>query len=341
MEQASTPGPQRMKRIILLLLLAFSGLAAWLISPPRPPADRVVAVLQYTDNNLSTLEGFLEGLRQSGYVEGENLTLVFEGPVQRKEDLGPAMQQLLRHRPDLIFASPTPAAKIAADLTRESGIPVLFAPVNDPVASGVVLDQRRPEANITGVRLPPSEGRRLQSLQEVAPHVHTVFVPYNPEDSSARASLNQLFTVAPDLDVTLLTKPFSVQTDPAEPGYVPAEADAVFLPREGLVMSRIDDFVEVCNARGLALSTPRYEQVMLGALTGLGFMGREVGQQAARMGRLLLIGTPVAGIPVETAREYLFVNMDTAERIGLTVPETVLRRASRIIRTLPPGEGEP
>ncbi|WP_022663360.1 ABC transporter substrate-binding protein [Paucidesulfovibrio longus] len=321
-------------RIISCVLAAMLMAAAtyWLLVPPEPRREVVVGVLQYTNTNLTTLEGFKDGLAELGYHEGDNLKILFDGPAQSKEELAARLRLLLAKHPDLLFVSPTPAALVAAEMTRGTDLPVVFAPVNDPVASGVVNNLRRPEANLTGVRLAPSEGRRLQSLLEVVPAVRRVFVPYNPLDSSALASLNQLRRAAPSLNVELLPKPFTPKTDLFAPGYAPEGIDAVFLPREGLVLSRIKDFVSLSARRKLALSTPRFDQVEQGALTGLGFIGYEVGKQAARLAHLLLSGTPVASLPVETAEDYLFINLAAAERLGIHVPETVLRRADRLIR---------
>ena len=285
----------------ILAALLIAAAAYWLLATPEPRHEAVVGVLQYTSNNLTTLEGFKDGLAELGYHEGDNLKILFDGPAKSKEELAARLRLLLAKHPDLLFVSPTPAALVAAEMTRGTDLPVVFAPVNDPVASGVVNNLRRPEANLTGIRLAPSEGRRLQSLLEVAPGVHHVFVPYNPLDSSALATLNQLRRAAPALNVELLPKPFTPKTDLFAPEYVPEGIDAVFLPREGLVLSRIKDFVSLCSQRKLAISTPRFDQVEQGALTGLGFIGYEVGRQAARLAHLLLSGTPVASLPVETA----------------------------------------
>ncbi|MGE4290583.1 MAG: ABC transporter substrate-binding protein [Desulfovibrio sp.] len=316
---------------ILALLLALAA-GYGLLSPAGTHQHFVIGVLQYTNSNLNTLEGFRDGMADLGYREGENLKILFSGPAQSKQELALKLRDLLARNPDLLFVSPTPAAQIAMEMTHGSSLPVVFAPVNDPVSAGVVRNIRSPEANITGVRLAPSEGRRLQLLLEVAPGVRRVFVPVNPSDASARTTMAQLQRVAPALGVTLLTEPFTRSTDIFAADFAPERIDAIFLPREGLALSRIKDFVSLCSRRKLPLSTPRYDQVEQGALMGLGFIGYEVGRQAARLAHLLLSGTPVANLPVETADDYFFINSATAAQIGIQVPEAALRRADRIIR---------
>lgn len=292
-----------------------------------------VGVLQFTDNNLNTLEGFKDGLNELGYHEGKNVIYEFDGPAPTKKELAAYMQSLLDRKPDLIFASPTPAAAVAKKMTAGTDIPVIFAPVNDPVSAGIVKNMRMPEGNLTGVRLSASDGRRLQSLKEVVPRVDRVFVPYSPRDKSAQASLIMLAEAAPKVGLELVTKPFFRDTDVlGDKSYVPVDVDAVLLPRDGLVMSRIRDFVELCIKRKLPLSSARFKQVEQGALTGYGFNGYEIGRQSARLAKMVFSGSPISTLPVETSEDYLFVNLKTAKEIGIDISDEVLRQAYNIVR---------
>ncbi len=317
--------------------LAAAALLGWLVLRPEPPRPLVIGVLLFTDTNLTTLRGFQDGLAEAGLRPEAEARYLFPGPAMTPAELAAQARALLAARPDLIFASPTPAALAMKQALAEAGasVPVVFAPVNDPVAAGVVRDLSRPEGSLTGVRLAQSDDKRLESLLDVAPGARGVLVPYNPDDPSAQATLDVLRRARGQLGVTLLEQPFTAASRPDGPGFLPPGAQAVFLPRDGLVLSRIADFVRLCAARRLPLSTPRLDQVEQGALAGYGFDPREVGRQAARMARLLLAGQPVSSVPVETAHDYLFLNLDSAARMGLRVPEPVVRRAERVIRSAP------
>lgn len=298
------------------------------------PRAKVVGVLQFNSYNLDTLEGFKAGLRDLGYGDGPGgVDYVFHGPVARPGDIDDAMRRLMAAKPDLIFASTTPAGLAAKRMAAQAGIPVVVAPMNDPVASGLVLAPLEPEANVTGVRLSPSEGRRLQSLTKLAGGVRRVLVPYTPGDASAAASLEMLAPAARALGVRLAARPFPVPPDgPPIPAGIPRGVDAVLLPRDGWVLAHTPDFVKACKERKLPLSVPRFSLVKAGALEGYGFIGFELGKQAAGMAHLLLSGVPVRSVPVETAREYFFINLETARTIGLSVDDATLRRARRIVR---------
>ncbi|WP_419780317.1 ABC transporter substrate-binding protein [Maridesulfovibrio sp.] len=292
-----------------------------------------VGVLQFTRNNITTLEGFKDGLNELGYREGKDVIYEFDGPAPTKKALAEYMQKLLDRKPDLIFASPTPAAAVAKKMTAGMDIPVIFAPVNDPVSAGIVINMKMPEGNLTGVRLSASDGRRLQSLKDVVPSVERVFVPYSPMDKSARASLKMLAEAAPKVGLELITKPFSRDTDVlGDKSYVPVDVDAVLLPRDGLVMSRIRDFVKLCLERKLPLSSARFKQVEQGALTGYGFNGYEIGRQSARLAKMIFSGSSTSALPVEVSEDYLFVNLKTAKEIGVDISDEVLRQAHKIVR---------
>lgn len=317
--------------VFCLMVLAVAVAVVWrgfgLESPKRAP---VIGVIHFMANNLDTLQGFKEDMAAAGFVEGQGVTYLTPEPATSPADLDAKLAALLAQKPDLLFASPTLAAQAAKAATAHNRIPVVFAPVNDPVSAGVVTNLQQPEANVTGVRLAPSEGRRLQALLQLAPQAKKVFVPYNPDEASARESLRQIEEAARALDVELVLAPIG----PA-PGFVidralvPAGSGALFMPREGLVLSRFKEFMAVAEALKIPMSSPRLDHVEQGVLTGYGFNGRDIGRQAARMARLTLTGVRPSGIPVETAREYLAVNLEAAARIGLTVPDSFLKQAGQ------------
>lgn len=327
----------RKTAVFLVLALAAAGPAVWwAIAPPRSGRVPVVGVVQFMANNLDTLAGFKEDMAASGFVEGRGVTYLIPEPATSPAELDAALAALLARKPDLVFVSPTLAAQAAKAVTAGNPIPVIFAPVNDPVSSDVVKNIHQPEANLTGVRLAPSEGRRLQALLQLAPRARKVFVPYNPAEASALESLRQTREAAQALGVELAATPIGPAPGfVVAPALVPQGCGALFLPREGLVLSRFKEFMAVAEALRIPMSSPRLDHVEQGVLTGYGFSGPDIGRQAARMARLALTGVKPSGIPVETARDYLAVNLEAAARIGLDVPESFLKQAQQIIVARP------
>ncbi len=301
-------------------------------NPTQAPAPRVIGVLQFTPNNLTTLEGFKAGMAELGYVEGKTIRYIFDGPAKKIEELGPMVKKLLDRNPDLLFTSPTPATIAAKRATGTNKVPIVFAPVNDPIAAGIVSDIKNPGDNITGIRLASSDGRRLQWINEIAPEASRVWLPYNAKDKSALTSLANAEKAAAGIGMEILPLPVESHADIDKAlTEVPEGIQGIFLPRDGMVMSRVKDFVALSMEKKLILSTPRLKQVELGAFTGYGFIGFELGKQAARLADKILKGADPGRLPVETAEDYLFLNLKTAEAIGRNVPDHILRQARDIV----------
>ena len=316
-----------------VLVLLAAGLWFWSAGGAGSKRQITIGVLQFTANNLTTLDGFKAGMEELGYREGENVRYVFDGPAATRSELDMKMAELLGAQPDLVFTSPTPATLIAQQATRTSRIPVVFAPVNDPVAAGIVSDIRNPGENVTGIRLAASDGKRLQWLKEISPSLSKVFLPYNAAGKSALTSYGNAKAAAEALGVELIGRPVrSVEEIRAAMEEIDEDVDAIFLPRDGMVMSRIKEFVALTTERRIMLSTPRLKQVQQGALTGYGFIGFELGKQAARLADKILKGADPGTLPIETAEDYLFVNLGTADAIGIPIEDHILRQARDVIR---------
>lgn len=322
-----------MKKVVCLLVVCVALAVAWFIARDNAPRVRVVGIVLFTANNAETVDGFKEGMAALGWVEGVSVRYVYPKAASDAQTLAENVREVLAAKPDLLFASPTPAALASRKAAAPLGVPVIFAPVNNPVAAGLMQNLARPEGNVTGVGLAPSEGRRLQSLVSLRPGMRTVSVPYNPADVSARTSLEQLERCSKSLDVAVVAIPMGEHATPQDlEKLIPVDADAVFLPRDAMAMSHYKAFNDLARRRRILMSTPRLDQVEDGVLTGYGFIGREIGRQSASMAHQVLMGTPVSDVPVETARDFLFLNLGTARAIGLDVPDSILRQTHYVVR---------
>ena len=286
-----------------------------------------IGVLQYTDNNLSTLKGFKDGLKELGFPEGSAVKFIFNGSVKDIDLLDEEARALIEADVDMIFASTTPASRIAAVEAKPYDIPVIFSPVNDPVASGILSNLRRPGGNVTGIRLSQSDKKRLEWMKKLRPELKNVMVPYNPEDRSPFATLKRVNDVAVFLNISIT--PYPVRSNEEVDALllkIPESTGGIFLPRDGLVMSRHEDFAEAGIKHNLIVSTPRFDQVEAGVLTGYGFVGYEIGRQASRMAGTVINGVKPGEIPVETAEDYFFLNLKTAEKMNLNIPDYIVKQ---------------
>ncbi|BCB27958.1 ABC transporter substrate-binding protein [Sulfurimicrobium lacus] len=320
--------------IALALALLLAGIY-WLIPGLRTPAVKtyVISVIQLTSVDSATFAGLVEGLAERDYKEGKNIVFLNDGPAGSIDKLAPMIARHLAHKVDMIFVSSTPAALAVKHATEGKNIPVVFAPVNDPVGSGIVQSIQKPGGNITGIRLPAGDDVRMQWLTKLAPHVKRVLVPYTPGDKSALASLDLARQAAQTLGLALIER--EVGNEAALRQLLlslPAEAEAIFLPRDSSVESHIREIVAAAEQRHLPLCAPSLSQVEAGALLSYGFAHREIGIQAAGLVDQVLRGTPPADLPVETAESHLAINLRTAQAIGLPIPDEILFQAEKVIR---------
>jgi putative ABC transport system substrate-binding protein len=321
------------KPVLAILALAFVAALAGAVggdaSPARTGTPRLVAMAQLTVVDDATFAGFRAGMAALGYQEGRDVRYLASGAVGKPELLDDALRTLLDKNPDLLVVASTPAAQAAKRLTEaRRHPPVVFAPVNDPLGAGIVGDLRHPGGHIAGIRLPQGDAPRMKWLLRIAPGVQRVYLPHSPDDDSALASLRQAREVARALGVILL--PRAVR-DPAR-DEVPPEADAIFIPRDSRVEAHIGAYVALADKRRLPLSAPSLAQVREGALFSYGFVHREIGAQAARLAGQILKGRHPGDLPVEMAENRLAINLVAARRIGIAIPDDLLRQAEFVIR---------
>ena len=280
------------------------------------------------------LDGILTAFQKTmaknfGYVAGTTATYVLDEPDGRGDTLDARMQAILDTHPDLLFVIATPTAltakRLAAGKTN-----VLFQAF-DPISTGVVDSIIRP-LTMTGIRHGDAEQKRVEWLTLLVPGIERLFIPYNPADGSARASLASIQQAADLLKLKLtVVETRTTEEVHAAVDAMPADTQALFMPADSLVASQIPYLAQVAATRNIPLSVVVGQDVNKGALFSYGFDFELEGAQFARMADQILRGVAAGDLPVETAEYKLTINMAVAERLGLNVNGNYLVTASRII----------
>jgi len=305
-----------------LLLLACGG--------EMKPSTYTIGIINLAPDLDSTVRAFKEGMTELGYIESENITYVYDGAADSIDKLDTVAQGLVDANVDLILSLTTPATQAAQRATTNTGMPVVFVPVTDPVGAGIVDSLKYPGGNITGVTFGAQEARRLEWLVQVVPTIKQVYVPYNPEDQSAVLALEVVKAAATTLGIEIVTQTArNAEEITSAIENIPERVDAIFILPDGLVTARFADFVK------LQLPTSGPNPGLLesaGALTSYGIDQIASGKQAARLVDQIFRGTQPADLPVETAEFSSAINLRQAEIIGIDVPDAVLEQADIIIR---------
>jgi putative ABC transport system substrate-binding protein len=298
-----------------------------------PPQSYTIGVINLSPSLDDIAEAFKEGMSELGYVEGENVTYIYEGPAG-VDKLDAVAQGLVEADVDLILSLTTPATQAAQRATAGADIPVVFVPVTDPVGAGIVDSLTKPGGNTTGVTYSVQEGRRLEWLIQVEPTIEQIHIVYNPEDQSPVLALETVSETAAQLGVELITREASTPEEiTAAFENIPEEADAIFFLPDSVVNARIDDWLETAIELKLPTSGSNTSLVEDGALTTYGIdLTVSARQEAARLADQILRGIKPGDLPVEMAEFYLAINLKTAEAIDLDIPDEILLQANIIVR---------
>jgi putative ABC transport system substrate-binding protein len=296
-------------------------------------AKPVVGIVNLSPVMDAIVDGFKAGMADLGYVEGQTVEYVYDGPTLEIDALAPAVERLKKRGVDMIFSLTTPATLKVKEAVKGTDIPVVFCPVNDPVQSGIVDSLRRPGGNLTGVKVGGFVPRGLDWLLRIVPEVKTVCVLHKPSDKSSVVGLAELKEAASALGVRLIVREVESGEAVLEACVnAPSETDAIVLLPSGPLESYAGLIAEAANKRRLPTLAPSPATGRNGLMIAFGMDFRPAGKQAARLANKVLTGTKPSDLPVETADFYLLINLKTANACGIEIPEEMLRQANEIVR---------
>lgn len=317
--------------IIVLITLAACGIA----QPDQSKANNFkIGLLSGGTQFDNIIVGFKAGMTDLGYVEGKNVTYVYDGPSKSIDQLDPFAQKLLAAKVDLIVGFGTTAVQAAKKSTSGSTTPVVFVPVADPVQAGIVQSLKNPGGNITGIATGVEvHAQRLEWLLKIAPNIKRVYVPYDPNDPAGVLIIKAIQDAAPKLGIEIVPQTLSTPDEVAAAiTNIPENVDAIFIVPSSIIGTRLSDFVKASIARKLPLASNVESQVNLGSLLTYSFGDAEVAKQLAAMVDKILKGAKPADLPIETSEFFLAINLKTAHAIDLNVPDEILRQAHIIVR---------
>ena len=288
------------------------------------------------DSHEANLTAFRHGLRDLGYVEGQNLVIEYRSAEGRPERLPDLAAELARLNVDVLVTRGTRAALVARHVTAT--VPIVMASSGDPVYAGLVASLARPGGNVTGLHvIAPSDlaGTRLQLLKELVPGVSRVAVLFDSGDVYALAMRREMETVARGLGIQL----HAVETrrpEDLERAFEAALLDQVdaVVTLEGVLTT--GDLTRIVNFATMSRLPAIYglrEFVDAGGLMAYGTDLRDLFRRAATYVHRILAGARPADLPVEPPVKFeLVINLSTARALGLTIPPSLLRRADHLIQ---------
>jgi putative tryptophan/tyrosine transport system substrate-binding protein len=312
--------------------------AAWPFAARAQHGGKIPRV-GFMGNSTAALEAnligpFREGLREHGYEEGRNLDIVFRWAEGRYERFPALIAELIAADVDVIVTAGTPAALAVKKAT--STVPVVMAAIGDPVGSGVVQNLARPGGNITGLSAiaPDLEGKRLELLREVVPHLANVAFFLNPANEFHTVSMRQALTAAQALNIRLQPREVSKSEDlePALASIIKEKPDGLLILADRVFLHNRQRMMDFATEHRLPSVNAYRELVEAGGLMSYGPDYGEMHRRAADYVDRILKGARPGDLPVEQPTRFtLIVNLKAAKAIGLEVPPTLVARADDVI----------
>ena len=323
------------------LRLLISGLCALLLALSFPAQAqqakkvwRIGVLSGGYSAQVGQLEALRQGLRELGYVEGQNIVIEYRFSEGKHERLPDLAAELVRLKVDVIYAccpgGPTSEAARKASTT----IPIVFMRFGDPVGPGAVASLARPGGNVTGVSgFAELHGKRLELLKEVIPKIARVAVFVYPAIHTA--SLREFEPTAKALGVQLqvLEAQTPSDLDNALSAMAKGRVDALAVWADPMFFTHRKKILEFAAKSRVASVFEQKEYVEAGGLMSYGINIPALMHRSATYIDRILKGTKPADLPVERPKKFEFViNLKTAKQIGVTIPPNVLARADKVIK---------
>ena len=303
----------------------------------RAPSPSRIGWLSAGSRPDPFLEGFRDGLRKLGYIEGRNVVLDIRHAQGNLERLRAEAAELAQSKVMLIVASLT-AVRGAAAI---KDIPILFTISGDPVEAGFAKSLARPGGNLTGITFLSLEvaGKRVELLTQALPRLRSLAALSNTDHPGEQSELHATETSAQRLGINLLYVPFSQSPFGASPELDRAletvrraQPDAMVVFPEGATLANRVSLANFAVTQRLPSMFGWSEYPDAGGLMSYGASQRETHERLASYADKILKGARPADLPIEQPTKFeLVLNLRTAKAIGLTIPQALLLRVDRII----------
>jgi putative ABC transport system substrate-binding protein len=327
-----------MRRRDFISLLGGGAAVAWpLAARAQQPAMPVVGFIRDGSADTSTrfAAAFRKGLNETGYVEGQNVTVEYHW-LEGQYDRLPALLADLVHRQVALIATPGDVPTLAAKAATAT-IPIVFGTGNDPVKLGFVASLARPGGNATGINFFTSEvvAKRLRLLHELVPKAVRIAVLVNSGNASvAESTLREVQEAAPTigLQVQILNISTIGQIDAAFANLARERVDALFVAPDAFFLSRRVQPVTLTARDRIPAAYALREFVEAGGLMSYGTDIANMFHQVGVYTGSILKGAKPANLPVLQSTKFEFViNLNTARALGIEVPPGVLSIADEVI----------
>lgn len=322
--------------LILSAVLGASALAGCSGSEKGSTGEKTykVGVTQISDHPSldNCRNGFIEGLKEEGYVEGQNLDIDFQSAQDVPANASQIAQNFASTGKDLVCGIATPSAQALYTACYEKNIPVIFNAVSDPVAAKLAVSETEAMDGITGISdaLPVED--QLKLIRAVLPEAKKIGILYTTSEANSVSTLETYKKLAPQYGFEIVESGVGQKSEiPQAADILLSKVDCVSNMTDNAVVASLSVLLEKANAAKIPVFGSEEEQVKNGCIASAGLDYFNLGIQAGKMAARVLGGEKVSDIPYETLKESkLTVNSGVAAELGITLPEEVVSKADDV-----------
>lgn len=329
------------KAVATLLVLAFAtGCAGTTTTSLQSSTSSVasgekikIGVLQLAEHSAleNAYNGFADGLKEAGYIDGENIVIDRKNAQGDIANADTIASKLVNDKNNLILAIATPAAQSVANKTKD--IPILITAVTDPVDAKLAASVDAPGGNVTGTSDLNPLSEQADLIMEFVPKAKTVAVMYTSSEINSEIQAKKMEEILKAKGVTVKFATVVTSNDVKQVVESLKGVDAIYVPTDNILSDAMATVSDVCNANAIPLFAAEPAGVENGALATYGIDYYKLGKLTAQMAvEILRDGKKPAEMPIVYSKEYsLIINKKTADTIKFTIPEAALSRAEKVI----------
>lgn len=312
-----------MKKSIIAMMMA-AAVALCFTSCGGDSKDKVIkiGVIQLVEHAAldANYQGFVDGLKEAGYVDGQNIKIDYQNAQGEQANCVTIAEKLINDRSDMIFAIATPAAQAVANLTQE--IPILISSVTDPESAKLVASNNAPGNNVTGTSDLTPCAAQIQLLKKVCPNVKTVGMLFCSSEQNSYFQIALAEKACDELGLKYVEATVSNSNEIQQVVQnLCGKVDAIYSPTDNMIAAGMPLVAQVATENGIPTIVGEEGMVNAGGLATYGLNYYELGKQTAKMAVEVLEGKKPADMPIQYLDKCdLKVNEDTANKLGIKIP---------------------